>query len=1023
MPEPSRGPRHEIEILRGRFSRFLTTVLEPAVWGEPSPLEIAAWQTAARVPFDIASASPFQPVKLGWRWGPAWSTCWFRLRGVYPDHRGRPLDLRFSTRTECTVWIDGLPGRGLDNNRDSVELPPKPAGTPIEVYIEAACNHPFGISTFDWDISDTHDRWRSADPGHLVLACLAARNEPVRRLVTVYRFAARLLDELDPASPEARTLFDALAEATRAVDDRAVERTADAARAILERALHTHEAPNARGIAVGHAHIDTAWLWPLEETRRKIVRSWTNALEVMDRHPGASFICSQAQQYAWLEHDAPEVFDRLSRRVAEGRFTPMGGMWVEPDANVPSAESLIRQVLHADRYWRSRFGDKRGRQHTLYLPDTFGFPACLPTIMRATGLDLFITNKLSWNQATPYAFTNHRWSGLGGAEVLAHNTPNHDYNCTNAPKELRRTLANLRPHPDATAAPQPFLHPYGFGDGGGGPTLEQAEAVDLAASHPALPPLRHGVLGEFRQALRSLDETLPSGLPRVEGEQYLELHRGTLTTHAWLKAANRELELSLRLAEVLAFAGPTPPDPTHATRTAARLDAAWKLLLLQQFHDILPGSSITRVYDQCRGQLAEVRGAALQTIAASLAAWADSAEKGEPLAVLNPASSTRSGVVEHRGTLRWAERVPALGVAPLESGPTPHPVEISPEGVLRNGLIEARIDRSGRVASLRRIGGPELAEQPLNRLVLYRDIPMNWDAWDLDAYTEEEPLWANESPADSWRVRIDSPLRAEIEVVRTIGDASKIAQVFRLDAGSPRLDIVTWYQWNERHRLLRAEMSTGIRAARASYEIQGGFIERPTTRDTMSERMMFEVCAHRWMDLGEPGRGLALLNTGRFGHGCHGGRMHLSLLRAPSHPDPTAGRDQGTVTYSLLPHDGNWRAAEVDREAESLNAPLRVIGAGGRRWAPVEVTEAPGQRLEITALKPAEDDPARLVLRLIETRGVGGTPLVRWRLPVRRFTRCDALERPIDPVWAHAGDSAEIEVEPHGIVTLVAERA
>ncbi|USN98904.1 MAG: alpha-mannosidase [Phycisphaeraceae bacterium] len=1028
MPQHPRTPRHEIEVFRPRFARFLRAVIEPAVYADPTPLEVAAWQTPERGAIDAAQRAEFQPVELGWRWGPAWSTCWFRLRGVMPDTAGCPLDLRFSSGTECTVWIDGKPRRGLDRNRDSIQVSlHSVGGERFEVLIEAACNHPFGVTTFDWDNPEARDRWGSADPGHLLLAELAPRREPVRRLAVVYRFASRLLDELDPTTDHARHLYDALREATILIDDRDVARRADEARARLEAALSRGDPAEALGLVVGHAHIDTAWLWPLAETRRKVVRSWTNALEVLDRCPGASFICSQAQQYAWLEQDAPGVFDRVRNAVAAGRWEPMGGLWVEPDANVPSAESFVRQALHADRYWRRRFGEELGVQRILYLPDSFGFPASIPDLMLACGLDTFITNKIAWCQCHHYPHTNFRWRGMGGGEVLAHFTPNHDYNCTNSPRELIRTGRDRRGHPTNADQPQVFLHPYGFGDGGGGPTLEQAEVVNLAASCEGLPRFRHGTAGEFRERLAALDASLPDGLPVHDEELYLELHRGTLTTHAWLKKSNRELEHALRLAEIAVFAGPERPEPEEANEAAAALDRAWKRLLLQQFHDILPGSSIASVYAEAREHVAEIRGEAARLADRGLSSWA----RGDGQCAMNPASCERSGVVETGDGLRWADGVPPLGVAPLIGAAPAPPVEVhASSGVMQNGLIEARIDRSGRITMLRQTGGVDLAGgAPFNRLALYRDIPMNWDAWDIDAYAEEELVWTNEQPADSWRVRTADPLRTEIEVVRTIEGRSRITQVFRLDAGSPRLDVLTEYDWNERHRLLRAEMPTGLRAAHATYDIQCGFVERSTGRESSRERMMFEVCAHRWMDLSEPvdagpGRGLALLNNGRYGHGCRGGTMHLSLLRAPVHPDATAGRDAGSITYSLMPHAGNWRSAGVDHEAEALNAPLFALPyAVDRPWSPIQIEPAKGQRIEIAALKPAHDDAATLVLRLIETRGVGGPARARWHLPVSAVRRADALERSTGPEIRLSDGAAMLDIRGHEIVTLLVDRA
>ena len=1074
-PETSSTHKHPVEIFRPRFPRFLKTVLEPAVHAQPTPLRVAAWQSDRAVPYAEAAAQAYCEITPGFRWGPVWSTCWFRLTGAVPHDlaAGEPLDLRFSTRTEATLWLEQggtpTPVRGLDINRDTVDLSrylDLSPGQLVTLLVEAACNHPFGVSTFDWDISDTHDRWRSDDPGHFLYAELAPRHEPIRRLAETYRFASRLLDELDPASSEAGALFDALTAATHLIDDREVASRADEARATLAAALRSPgrtPASEPIGFAVAHAHIDTAWLWPLRETRRKIVRSWTNALEVLDANPDASFICSQAQQYAYLKEDAPLVFERLRERVAEGRFEPMGSMWVEPDVNVPSAESLIRQVLLGQRFWRDEVdrapGGPGSRQTILYLPDTFGFPASLPDIMLACGLDTFITNKIAWNQCHAYPHTNFRWRGLGGAHtgehVLAHFTPNHDYNCANSPRELIKTKANIRPLPEGTGeAQQVFLHPYGFGDGGGGPTHEQAGTISTIApdgahrSHPALPSLRHGTVRDFRERLHALDrglaDTSAGGLPLHDRELYLELHRATLTTHAWLKQANRDAERDLRAAELLTFAGPAGV-PANAKETADQLTEAWKLLCLQQFHDILPGSSITPVYDDARRDFAEINDTATTVINSAFRNWTEEprAQAGGPpnLSILNPSSSTVSTIIEHNGQLHHAHNLPPPSISPLTNAPAPPPVTLESAGntaTLRNQHLEARIDEAGRIVSLRALTnntpGPELAASPLNRLALYRDIPMNWDAWDLDAYTEDELLETNESPAESWCIKTDAPLRAEIEIVRAIGNNSRITQTIRLDAGSPRLDIITEYDWDETNRYLRLEMPTTIDTRTATYDIQAGTVERPTTRKNPEERMMFEVCAHRWMDLSDPasGAGLSMLNTGRYGCGARreqtadGVRttMHLSLLRAPTHPDPTAGTDSGSITVSLLPHAGDWRSADTDRFAEAINFPPRVIPADcGEPWSPIEITEAPGQRLEIATIKPAYDDPTALVVRLIETRGAAGEATVRWSLPVASVERTDAIERSGDGSFTHTGETTTIPVRAHEIVTLLATRA
>ncbi|MHC4579794.1 MAG: alpha-mannosidase, partial [Planctomycetota bacterium] len=831
------------------------------------------------------------------------------------------------------------------------------------------------------------DRWSGPTPGVLERCDLAVYRHAVWRLWQTYDFARQLLAELPEDGWRARVVGDALRRASKRIDDRDVASTAPEVTAILEAALRQRPAGTAtRCFAVGHAHIDTAWLWPIRETRRKCLRSFANVLELMEREPDFRFLCSQAQQYAWVEADAPGLFARIADRVREGRWEAAGGMWVEADCNIPSGESLVRQIIYGVRFWQERFG-AHAPQRILYLPDTFGFPASLPQIMALTGLDTFVTNKLAWNQTNEFPHVSFRWRGIDGTEVLAHCTPGHDYNAANTPAELRRGEMNAA-RKDA-AQTGVWLQPFGYGDGGGGPTEAMVRRARLARCCEGLPRVTLARAAEFRAALHHRRAALASqgtDLPVWDGELYLELHRGTYTTQARLKRANRRAENGMRMAEWLVSCAPGPSDLPPPDALRARLVEAWKLVLLNQFHDILPGSSIGAVNEDAARQHERVREVYETVTTEATNAWAalaDTVDLARPMIVFNPGSAPRSGVVACQGELHVVKDVPALGVCVIDRSEERSLKNVRAEGEkLANGIIEATIDRAGRISGLRRVADSRDARRqpaeggsgPLNQLILYEDRPRSWEAWDIDAEYEEKPCPVD-GPAEKWRVAETGPQRGVIEVARPLGEGSRIRQRFVLEAGSPRLDVETHVDWHERRRVLRALFPVDVRARRATHEIQFGTIERPTHRNTTWEQAMYEVCAHTWMDLSEPGFGVALLNDGKYGHSCDGNVMGLTLLRSSKFPDPEADMGAHEFTYSLMLHAGNWRAAGVDREAHALNAPLRALplapGRAGtlpRRWAPFEIGGEGSAGVVVSAVKRAEADD-RLIVRLVETHG------------------------------------------------------
>lgn len=1069
---------------------LVETGIAPRAWSVVAPLRCEVNQHDP-APDDIAARLlHYHPVELGWRWGPVWSIAWFRVRGQLPGHSvGDRLALRFSCGTEATLWRDGAPAHGLDVNHTLV-----PLGTSdvrdmvVEFFIEAACNRPLGATTFFWDDQAEHERWREPLPGWLHFADVVRINDAWRSLVVAARFGLGLL-ALSDLSPERRSAIEAelrRACVTGASGDQAAAIKADAR-------LRSTIAPGTDGsrtecLGVGHAHIDTAWLWRLEQTRRKCLRTFATSLQMLNDHPHYRFLCSQAQQYAWVERDSPVLFDRIKNEVLRGRWEPGGAMWVEPDANMPCGESLIRQIIHGTRYWRERFGAE-GRQRYLYLPDTFGFSPILPQIMRLCGLDTFIANKLAWNDTNEFPHSTFLWEGIDGTRVLSHMTPGHEYNATNSPPELRK--GRLNHERKDTGRTRAWLQPFGYGDGGGGPTEEMLDNLALADRCPEMPAARIATPREFVRELHARAGGVD--LPVHAGELYLERHRGTYTTQAWIKRAMRRAERSLRRAEWLACASPTVDIPMSLVRD--NLDEAWKLLLLNQFHDILPGSSIGEVYDDARSQFDQIEYAACSVAERSLASWTHALGGSRTSkaarcthVVLNPASSARSGVVDINGEPRFVADVPAMGCLFVDtaadantstgsdSGSAPSARRDVPPVVvdgmtLSNGFVSCTLDVTGAITSLVHV--PSRAEAAdveaqrtkagsiagvLGRLVLYRDEPKHWEAWDIDEdyLNHAQSL---DSPADSWRIVESGPLRSTIEFVRRFGKTSMITQRYVLCAGSPRVDVVCRVDWREERTMLRVLFAAGARAEHATYDVSFGTLSRATGRKTPFDRARFEVPAHRWMDLSGDGAGLAVLNDCKYGHSCHANVMGLTLLRSTRFPDPRADVGEHEFAYSLMPHGGDWRRANVDAEAESLNDPMFVVDARAgtparhdqtnrphtysmreqpprtsgeyaslhaascKAWSPWTLEHDAHSRVEIVAVKPAEDGQA-LVLRLAETRGVPTRVSIRWASPLATAFEVDPLEQPSHRCGlSHRDGTTTLSLGAYQIASIRAERS
>ncbi len=1037
-----------------RYENLVSQVLLPAAFAERVPLAVTVWQTPDRVKPSVAIAQAFEPVNVGWRWGPVWSTAWFRVAGTLPTSMdGKQVALRFSSGTEALLWKDGVPFQGFDPYRDLAVLWERaPAGESVDLLIEAACNMPLGVSTFWWDHPEVHARWREPNPGRLEQAELVVFDRTVWKFAQGFDTARKVLLTLPPTDARAHQLDRGLrALLARLPDSTGVRAACAGLQPELAELLAGAGAQTpVVCTAVGHAHIDTAWLWPLAETERKCLRTFANVLRLQEQYPHMQFLCSQAQQYAWVEERSPELFAQITQRVQQGRWEPGGAMWVEPDCTCPSGESFIRQILHGTRWWQSRFGG-HAAQRFLYLPDTFGFPASLPQIMAQAGLDTFITNKMSWCESNRFPNVTFVWRGLDGSEVLSHFTPGHNYNSSLEPKDFQLAVENLVQQ-DGALIPA-YLQPFGWGDGGGGPTAEQVERADIGARCQGLPRVEQGRVDNFCQQLHNARSALQRAGQDVrvwDGELYLELHRGTYTSQAWIKQANRKAELDLRLAEMLEASrlqsGGAPDSDMRQ-----QYDAAWKTVLLNQFHDILPGSSIGQVYDDARVQMSAVNRTSLRGIQRGMAWLGDDAKGGagvavtERMVVFNSASTTQSGVLPTQAGPVWVENVPPLGVRVVDvSGPSSMPPAVSVEGerTLRNEHLQVTVDDAGRIALLRRQGDGWIANQvdasgqllPMNQLVLYDDRPRRWEAWDVDRDYHERSTRAI-GRAELIQCEQSSPAQASIVVERALGKRSRIVQRYTLTAACPRVDILTDVEWDEESALLRTLFPCAVRARAATFGIQFGCLERSTHDNTSWDRAQFEVPGHNWMDLSQPGAGVAVLDNGKFGRSARHGVLGLSLLRAPNFPDPRADRGHHRFCYSVMVHAGNWRAAGVDAQAEQLNNPLiGAVHSGGVAdgWQAVDVRTQGSACLQVAALKPAEDGQG-VVLRVVEVQGGAGTASVRWGFPAPHAVACDVLERQsgagaacaMPVAFAHdaAARTTTFAVRPFQITTILVHGA
>src|SRR6476619_223390 len=1012
-----------------RITRMLAERLRPAVYRDPVPLLLESWQAPGE-PVSVGEglSAQYSETKAGEWWGPPLGTTWFRATVTVPElwaglEVEAVIDLGFAcdrpgfSAEALAMRPDGTPIKAL--NPMSTWLPVAAAargGEAVAVYVEAASNPDIagaGVGSYLGDVLTA-----GSEPLYRVRRVeLAGFERPVWELVQDIEVLDQLMRQLSTDSPRRWQILRTLERALDAIDLTDVVGSASAVRDARAPALASPAHAGAHvASAVGHAHIDSGWLWPLRETVRKVARTVSNVTSLMDEHPELVFAMSSAQQWAWMKEHRPEVWDRMREKVGTGQLVPVGGMWVESDTNMPGGEALARQLVHGKRFFLDELGIDTS---VVWLPDSFGYTAARPQLVALSGSTWFLTQKISWNQTNRHPHHTFWWEWLDGTRVFTHFPPVDTYNSELSGEEMAHLVRNFSEKGLANRS----LVPFGHGDGGGGPTRE------MLARAARLRDLEGSARVEIEAPAAFFEKARADHAdPAVwVGELYLELHRATYTTQADTKQGNRRSEHLLREAELWAT---TAAVRSGTPYPASELDRLWKTVLLHQFHDILPGSSIAWVHREARETYAQVARELGDLIAAAQGTLAGNAA-ADSTVVFNAAPHPRGGVpaggavVSAPPTADQANRSAAA-----------HLTVAGDAYVLENGLVRAVVDGRGLLTSVVDLASGREAIAPGaagNLLQLHPDVLNEWDAWDVDRpYTRHvTDLVDVVSLAPVTGEDPDGEDAAAVRIERRFG-RSTCTQVVSLAPGARRVDVDTEVDWREVETFLKAAFPLDVRADRSSSEIQFGYVQRATNTNTSWDVARFEICAHRYLHVGEPGYGLALVNDSTYGHdvACtvrpDGGTtttVRLSLLRAPRFPDPETDLGRHRFRYGLVV---GADLLDATREGHWLNLPVRTL-PGDTGVDPLVSVDNDG--IVVSAVKVADDageDPAGdVVVRVYEALGARASGRLTLGFPADSVMVTDLLERPldVDPLDVDDAGRVALTLRPFQILTVRVSRS
>lgn len=981
---------------RDRVEHWVRTLKEDFY----EPLGEISW-TASRVTDHLSPEEavklPFVPVQPGFVWGNTWEYCWFQGSVTLPkEAEGKRIVLNLAPDGESTLFVNG---KSFGTYRaswvnekhhyveDNVLTREGKAGEKFDILMETYAGHyypeaPSGHCAVGPVLEGMYqDPLEEGKRRTLGVCTFGIWNEDAYQLYMDVQTLIGLLEVVDLSSLRAAKIAEALEQFTLTVDfeqDREARQASyrEAARELRSVMEAVNGSTQPVFYAVGNAHLDLAWLWPMAETHRKTSRTFAAQLRLLEEYPEYKFLQSQPASYEMCRKYYPELFERIREEIGKGQWIAEGAMWVEPDTNMASGEALIRQLVHGKRYYKDVLGTD---SVILWLPDTFGYTAALPQILKGCGVKYLVTQKIFWtyNDGEQFPYHYFTWKGMDGSEVTSFLPTSYTYRTD--PKEVNNVWKNRVQSRDLEA----FLFPFGYGDGGGGPARDHVEFALRQKD------IEGGVKVKMAGPLEFFEDMEKLGGPKntYVGELYFSAHRGTYSSQADIKKNNRKSELMLREMEMWASAASL----RGWTYPIEQADGLWKTLLLHQFHDILPGSSIARVYVE-----ANEAHEKLQAEAAGITADAAAAlmEKKEGVTVFNSLSFERKALVtlpdefadgacladgaaipvqKTREGVKALVELPSCGAVSLypkaaESRPGTEGASLkkTEDGfVMENSHVCARINGKGEVVSFRLKSenglSREYAAGPMNRMRLFKDIPRKYDAWDIDSnYVCQETEGACEVAVEPEGEGLEAVLKVTGRISR-----STYTQYIRLAAESRRLEFETIVDWKELHRMLKAAFPVNVYAENGINEIQFGYLERPAHRSRPYDKERFEVCNHRYSAFCDGNSGAAVLNNCKYGISMNENSLELTLLRASAAPEMRADNKVHHFTYAFTAWEGSFMDSDVVRQGYEVNVKPWAASGSGRDFSLLSIDRA---NILLDTMKPAEDGSGDLILRLYESK-------------------------------------------------------
>lgn len=774
---------------------------------------------------------------------------------------------------------------------------------------------------------------------------------------------------------------------------------------------------------IGHTHIDIAWLWTLDQTKEKAQRTFSTVLRLMEKYPEFKFISSQPQLYEFVKNEAPEVYEQIKERIKEGRWEVEGAMWLEADCNLTSGESLVRQILQGKRFMKKEFGVE---SKILWLPDVFGYSAALPQILNKSGVEHFVTSKISWNDTNKMPYDSFYWQGIDGSEVFSHfitaqgipsDRKSYRYTTYNGHISPQMAIGTYKRYSQKEYNNEVFIT-YGFGDGGGGPTEEMLEKEKrLEKGLPQIPKTQICTAAEYtKKSKNNFDKNceLLKRTPRWVGELYLEFHRGTYTSIAKNKKNNRKSEFLLNKAESISAFNDYLLGISYPK---SDLYESWKILLLNQFHDIIPGSSINEVYEESDRQYKRIADVCKFYIDKGIENITNNIETNGGIFVYNPLGFETVGTVNVNGKTYETPDVPAFGWTVFNLENQTSKINVT-ENSLENDYYKITFDNCGRIVSLfDKDYNREVIkkDEKANEFQVFEDRPHQYDNWELQPYYKEK-MYIVDSEAE--KTIINDGDRVGICFSKKF-ENSTIKQTIFIYNTIERIDFVTDIDWHEKHEVLKVAFPLDIHTSKATYDIQFGNLERPTHSNTSWDSAKFEVCAHKWVDISENGYGVSLLNDCKYGHSVEDSTIKLTLLKCGTYPNSVADQGHHSFTYSLLPHSGDFSEGETVKQSYLLNQPM-LSKQIGKKFGKLPETHGmiycEQENIVVETVKLAEDS-SDIIIRLYDSFNKKCIAKLNFGFMVSKAYICDLLENELSELNV-LDNSVEIPVNNFEIVTL-----